>query len=166
MASPSDPGPPLSLFDRLLDEESAQDRLAAGGASDRFQYLKDCVRRDLEALLNSRRRYLSTPRGLTEVEDSVFTYGIPDFSGANLASDEQREAFRAAVEEALRRHEPRFHSVAVTLTDNTTALERVLRFRIEASIQLPGESEPVVIFDSILEPVAYSVAVASGDGNG
>jgi type VI secretion system protein ImpF len=156
----------LSLMDLLLDEGPEQDRLAAASALDRYHYLRNCLRRDLEMLLNTRRRCLSVPKDLREVEDSLLTFGIPDFSGANLSSEGQRELFRQAVEDAIRRHESRFYSVVVTLLENSESLDRTLRFRIEAFMRLDETSEPELVFDSVLEPLTCGIAVNNGNANG
>lgn len=166
MALSSDDHVSFSLLDRLMDERPDQDRIATGAMPERLRYVRDSIRRDMEALLNMRRRCVSTPEHLGEVRESVLNFGVPDFSGANLASEEQRQAFRRTVEEAVASFEPRFHSVEVELLGNSDPLDRTLRFRVEAYVQVSPDSEPQIVFDSVLEPVTSSVAVAGGDANG
>jgi type VI secretion system protein ImpF len=85
-------------------------------------------------------------------------FGIPDFTGANLASAESREQFRRVIETVIRKYEPRFKTVRVTLLDNVEPLDRTLRFRIDALLYAEPSPEPLV-FDSLLEPVSRSVQV-------
>ncbi len=151
-----------SLLDRLIDEhpELRQDPPKHHG-----QYLAElrrAVRRDLEALLNTRQRCISAPANLTELQTSFVNYGIPDFSGLNLTTEAQRETFRATIEGIIRRYEPRFQKVRVVLLENVDALDRTLRFRIEALIYADPAPEPLV-FDSYLEPVTHSFAVTAKD---
>lgn len=166
MALSADDHVSFSLLDRLMDERPEHDRMATGTMPERLRYLRDSIRRDMESLLNMRRRCLSIPEHLTEVRDSVLNFGIPDFSGANLASEDQREAFRRTIEDAVTSFEPRFHSVAVELLTNADQLDRTLRFRVEAYVQVSPDSEPQIVFDSVLEPVTSSVAVTSGTAHG
>lgn len=141
------------LLDRLLaGEREPQSR------GPQLAELKRAVLRDVEALLNTRQRCLSPPAGLGELQTSLVNYGIPDFTGMNLASAEQREAFRRAVEEVLRRYEPRFRRVSVVLLDSPGSLERSLRFRIDALLQ--ADPDPLaLLLDTELEPVNQTFSV-------
>lgn len=161
-----DPDQPLvvSVFDRLLD-----DNVVTGiePSKSRGQYLTDlrsALRRDLEALLNTHQSWVAPPDDLAELETSLIDYGLPHFLGLQVASDAAREQFRAEVEALLRRFEPRFTRVTVTLVDNADTLERTLRFRIDALVHAEPDLEPVS-FDSMLEPVhrRFAVTAASGD---
>lgn len=140
-----------SVLDRLLDDEPEVKREPARSRNQLLRQLKQAVRRDLENLLNTRRRPLTWPPEMAELEQSLVNYGIPDFTGANAASAEIREDFRRIIETIVRQYEPRFHTVEVHLLDNTEPLERKLRFRIDALLKADPAPEPVV-FDTVLEP--------------
>jgi type VI secretion system protein ImpF len=150
-----------SVLDRLLDDEPENPREAPPSRTQVLRELKRAVRRDLEDLLNTRRRCLPWSDGLAELERSLVNYGIPDFTGANMCSAEVREEFRRTVEEVIRRSEPRFKSVSVRLLDNTEPLDRTLRFRIDALLRADPAPEPVV-FDSALEPGTGTFEVKGG----
>jgi type VI secretion system protein ImpF len=120
------------------------------------------VRRDLEALLNSRRPYHLWSPDLDELDRSLSGYGLPDFTGADLASDEAREDFCRTIETTIRRFEPRFKSVSVGLVENSDPNDRTLRFRIDALLRVDPAPEPVV-FNSVLEPVTSNVKIGSAD---
>jgi type VI secretion system protein ImpF len=154
----------LSLFDRLIDENPDASHDSSKSRGQHLRELRDSVRRDLENLLNTRHRCLSWPEGSDELELSAVNYGIPDFTGADLASADRRDEFRATIEDVIRRYEPRFVSVHVTLLDNSEPTDRTLRFRIEALIYADPAPEPLV-FDSYLDPANRGVAVLS-DRNG
>lgn len=148
----------LSVFDRLLDDDPAnpnERRLTAGKAIDG---LRDAIRRDLEALLNTRPCSTTWSAEFSELGNSILNYGAVPVTGADLGGDDNRERFRAAVEHAIRRFEPRFLRVSVTLVDDKERIERTLRFRIEALVQAKPMPEPLV-FDSVLDPSTQGVTV-------
>lgn len=152
-----------SLLDRLLDYDPGVEKDPPVSPAQATRELHNSVRRDLETLLNTRRRNADTPAGFTELDKSLVNYGIPDFTGANLASADSREEFRRAIESTIRKYEPRFKSVRVILLDNVEPLDRTLRFRIDALVHAEPAPEPVV-FDSVLEPVTRSVQVEGASG--
>jgi type VI secretion system protein ImpF len=120
------------------------------------------VRRDLENLLNTRQRALSWPKNLQELDCSLVSYGIPDFAAINLGSAEGRDEVRRVLELTIRRNEPRFQNIKITLLDNVEPLDRVLRFRIEALLRVEPTPEPVT-FDSVLEPVTGNFELKGRD---
>lgn len=146
------------LLDRLIDLDPDSTSDPPAGRARRLEELKASVRRDLEALLNTRWRCVSPPAGMTELGQSLVNYGLEDFTSADMASDEQREALRRAIEGAIRRNEPRLHGVVVTILDTEDSLERTLRFRVEAVLRADPAPEPVD-FDTVMEPVSRSFAI-------
>jgi type VI secretion system protein ImpF len=153
-----------SVLDRLVDANPELEREPTKSRGQHLAELRQSVRRDLEWLLNTRRRCLGWPGDLGELEESLVNYGIPDFTAASMSSEDQRDQFRAAVETVIRRFEPRFQRVEVILLDNSDQLDRTLRFRIEALIYADPAPE-AMIFDSVLEPSTRAFQVVSkGDG--
>lgn len=148
----------LSVFDRLLDDNPADlsERTLASGKA--LEGLRDAMRRDLEALLNTRPCSTTWSAEFSELSNSILNYGALPVTGAELGSDNNRERFRAAVEQAIRRFEPRFLRVSVTLIDDGERIDRTLRFRIEALVQAKPMPEPLV-FDSVLDPSTLGVTV-------
>jgi type VI secretion system protein ImpF len=150
----------LSLFDRLLDDDpgsAVEQRKSRGKA---LEDLRDRLRRDLEALLNTRSSSAVWEPAFTELDESILNYGVATVTNAALSVDENRERFRAAVEQAIRRFENRFLKVSVTLLDDPERIDRTLRFRIEALIHAKPAPEPLV-FDSTLDPSTQGVTVSS-----
>jgi type VI secretion system protein ImpF len=160
--------PPLpSILDRLRDDE-AVDALTGPNASvsRQVEALRRAVRRDLEMLLNTRVRCISPPADLDEVRTSVVNYGTPDFTGEDMAAPEHREGLRKAVEDAIRRFEPRFLQASVSIVgDSADPEERRMCFRIEALMRAYPSPEPVV-FDSFMDPVTRDMEVRPGDHGG
>ena len=151
-----------SLLDRLLDDNPGVEKEASITPQQSLRNLHQSVRRDLEALLNTRRRCGSYPMQLKELDKSLVNYGIPDFTGANLSSPDSRSEFVAVIESVIRRYEPRFKSVRATLLDNVEPLDRTLRFRIDAVVYAEPAPESLV-FDSSLEPVTGNVELKDAE---
>lgn len=147
-----------SVLDRLLDDDPATSRDPPQSASQVLRELKRSVRRDLENLLNTRRRCMSWPSHLTELERSLVNYGLPDIAGMDLAAVREREGLGRLIEAVIRRFEPRFKTVHVEMLENADPQDRVLRFRIDALLRAEPAPEPVV-FDSALEPATGNVEV-------
>lgn len=153
----------------LTDEpmrSSVLDRLHQGNVPGRFAgrqtlgQLVQSVQRDLEQLLNTRYRVSSWPPSLAELSRSLVNYGLPDFAGANMSSQSEREAFCRAVEDAIRWHEPRFLRVRVSLKESRDRLDRTLRFHIEAVVRAtPDPAE--VRFDSAVDPQSTRIHVTA-----
>jgi len=161
--APSPKGQPLlpSVLDRLMQPDAGTGGRGAGLREHRQRELKECIRRDLEDLLNTRWRASSWPPNLDELETSLVNYGIPDFTGANLGSPTNQEEFRRVLERVIRKFEPRFKSVKVHLLKNPDPLDRALRFRIDALVHADPVPE-AVIFDSELKPLTAGFEIKGG----
>ena len=142
-----------SVLDRLLDDAPEMQSEPATSRSQVLRELKIAVRRDLENLLNTRRRFREWPEELTELNKSLVHVGIPDFTSGNMGSAAAREECRRTVEEAIRTYEPRFKAVEVQLPENVESLDRTLRLRIVGTLYAEPAPEPVV-FDSVVEPTS------------
>lgn len=138
-----------SVLDRLLDFEPKESKEAPKSRSKSLRELKLSVRRDLEWLLNTRCYPEDVDPGLEEVLKSVIFYGLPDFTGVSAKSHIEQKRLSQAVESAIKNFEPRFIDLKVTLEpiDN---IDRLLRFRIEARLDIDPVPEPIV-FDTVLQ---------------
>lgn len=150
-----------SVLDRLLDDDPGVSAEPTKNRSQMLRELKVSVRRDIESLLNARRRNVVLPPGLPELANSLLTYGVPDFSGTGPATDAQRNAFCRMLESVIKQGEPRLLRVGVSLAGDADATDRTLRFRIDALLRADPSPEPVV-FDSTLEPATHQFAVQGG----
>ena len=151
--------PVLSVLDRLLaptGEEVSAAQAVPKGRRAALRDVREAVERDLEMLLTTRQRWLAWPNTLEALNASIVNYGIPDFSGANLATQSAQDEFRRSVEAAIRAFEPRFKRVSVQVIEPGQTLDRRFRLRIEALMLV--DAEPI-IFDSVLDPVTRSFAV-------
>ena len=151
-----------SVLDRLLDEMPLADKTAKPSRGALVSAIRQTLQRDLEWLLNTRRRPSGAPgKDLPELKTALPAYGIPDFTTRDLATETQRKAFALALEQAIRHFEPRLTSVSVSVADRG-GLERRLRFRIEALIRVEPAPEPV-IFVSQLDPATHNFTIRPAD---
>jgi len=146
-----------SILDRLIDDDPASQTDPHVTPRREMKQLQLAIRRDLNDMLNTRQRCLSTPAELKELCDTILNYGLPDLAGLNLAAYEDKDVVLRAVDQAVRRFEPRFKSVAVKHNDGPGE-QRTLRFEIDASVHADPEPERVV-FDSQVDPVLRNVDV-------
>ena len=138
-----------SILDRLIDlepgvsREPVQYRLLTIGRA------KASVVRDLENLLNTKRSILAPPAAYREVNNSVFVYGLQDFTSQNPRSPMVRQQLRQQIERIISRFEPRLKNVKVNL-EMAAQNERNLRFRITALLVADPVTEPVT-FDTYFD---------------
>ena len=147
-----------SVLDRLLDSEPGKQTETRRSRTQDLREIRESVRRDVEHLLNVRRRCLSVPKALVECNQSLLNYGMPDLTNVNAFSQSARSDLCRLIETLLQRFEPRFKSVSIKLLDNADPLDSTLRFRIEALMHAEPAPEPIV-FDSFVEPVTRNVAL-------
>jgi len=145
-----------SILDRLIDDEPDnshepdQERFLIG-------QIKDTVARDLENLLNARRHILAPPVSYREVNNSLFVYGLPDYTSRNPGNVSVRSQLRLEIEKTISRFEPRLRNVAVHI-DSRTANTRDLGFRITAVLVVNPITEPVTFDTSFdLNRSKYSI---------
>ena len=150
-----------SVVDRLIEEPAAGGARAFDRDVDDVAQQGRNVARDLEHLLNTRRRCLGPPPSeYKELNASVIEYGIPDFTGLNMSLPSERERTRATIERAIRQFEPRLKNVVVTVLTNVDRADRRLRLRIAGVLR----SEPVperVEFDSEVDPSTTTVSISN-----
>lgn len=150
------------LLDRLIDDAPDQERDPPMSAAESMSLLRQSVRRDLEALLNARRRWRSWPDSLTELKVSPVGFGIPDFAAGAFGDPKRRQELRAEIEETIRRFEPRFLSVRVHLIETRERLETTLRLRIDAVLHAEPAPEAIT-FDTLVDPTMDDVTVRANE---
>ena len=141
------------LIDRLCDRENDRDRdrsIPVSPGSDPYRTrsasvrgLKAALRRDLEWLLNTRRNPNAAPESLAELSQSLFNYGLPDFSALSVNSPKDRQYLLIEIERTVALFEPRLRNVRVGLVEGTGTASRTVRFQIEGSLQMDPSPEHV-----------------------
>ncbi len=137
-----------SVLDRLIDYEPRESREAPKSRSASLEDLKQSIRRDLEWLLNTR-CHTEGDELLVEAKRSVAFYGLPDIIGVNAKNHAEQQRLIKAMDGAIRYFEPRFLNLKVTM-EPVNNVDRQLKFRIEASLDVEPAPEPIV-FDTVLQ---------------
>ena len=145
------------ILDRLIDDEPEITSEPPVSRMKSLRQLKNSVKRDLEWLLNSRSVIDDIPADLKELQRSVFVFGIPDFTSANVSSLNDQIRIRRIVLAAIEAFEPNLRDVAVTV-ERGREFERSLHFRISANLQVEPDPEPVT-FDTTLHPWSVEFTV-------
>lgn len=151
----------LSLLDRLLDDAPEMDRDRPLSAGEALIVLRRAVRRDLEALLNAKRRWKTWPRNLGELSTSSLAFGVPDFTSGAMGDAGTRDAFRAEVERLIKVFEPRLASVSVSLVPRDDKLDATLHLRIEGLLHAEPAPEPIS-FDTLVDSTTAEIEVKGG----
>ncbi len=152
----------LPLLDRLIDADPAEPADRPLTASAAMTALRASVCKDLEELLNTRRRWQSWDPHLSELERSLVGFGLPDFAAGAFNDPRHREELRRLVEGCIRRFEPRIASLRVTLLA-TTDQSSTLRLRVEALLKADPAPEPIT-FDTLVDLLTKNVTVAEQEG--
>ncbi|MBY5461041.1 type VI secretion system baseplate subunit TssE [Rhizobium leguminosarum] len=152
-----------SILDRLIDE--APDRSADPPMSfvDQVRDVREAIRRDLEALLNTRRCPATPPAALSELKDALVSYGVDGIVSANLMTDQAKLKLAQAIERRIALFETRLSDVRVTILKSRTMTERALRMRIQATFRL-HEGMPPISFESTIDPSTQRFLVETAHG--
>ena len=150
------------LLDRLIDEAPDQARDPTVSVADTMAALRQSVRRDLEALLNARRRWRSWPKSLT-------SWPPRRSATAFRTSPRARSTTRAGARNCGWRSRTRSAAssrascrCACNLVDTRDQLETTLRLRIDAVMH--AEPAPkAVTFDTVVDPTTDNIVVRPGN---
>jgi type VI secretion system protein ImpF len=134
-----------SILDRLLQTGEPEPRTESEAA----RAFRASVLRDVEWLLNTRSVMRPASEHLTELQDSVYHYGLPDITSKNADSPADRRIVLRKVAECIERFEPRLASVRVVEQAHEEQ-SRQVRFQVEALLRLPTP-EPF-FFDTVFDP--------------
>jgi len=138
-----------SILDRLIDLDPDVSRESVPFRLQDIRQVKTSVVRDLENLLNTKWLVAEPPGAFRNLRESLWLYGLRDFSADNPKAPAVRQQLRREIERTISRFEPRLRSVSVQL-DAESEKERTLRFRISAMLIVEPLSEPVT-FDTVLD---------------
>ena len=139
-----------SLLDRLIDRDPAAGSDASTTRAQSIRQLKASLRRDLEWLLNTRRNPEAAPESLAEVSQSLFNFGLPDFSALSLNSPRDRGQLLVQLERTVAIFEPRLKDVRVSLVEAPGGTSRTVHFQIEGLLEMDPAPEQVS-FDTTLQ---------------
>ena len=151
------------LLDRLLDADPDRREDPLLRPTDQVRLLREAIRRDLEALLNTRRPPTTPPRQHAHLERALVSFGVEGFVAASLGTDAAKMRFARAVERRISLFETRLSHVKVTVLKNRIERERTLRMSIQASFRL-DEAMPPVRFESTVDPTSHRIEIEAFHG--
>src|SRR5580704_7378458 len=140
----------LSFLDRLIDLDP---KVASDGPPSRaksVRQLKASLRRDLEWLLNTRRRPDAAGSEFRELEKSLFNFGLPDITSIAHDSAQDRHRLNRMLEQTLVTFEPRLSRIRVVPLAEASGAKHILRFQIEALLDMDPAPE-MIMFDTVLQ---------------
>jgi type VI secretion system protein ImpF len=138
-----------SILDRLIDDEPevSTEGLHSRGVSMRL--VESSLLRDLENLLNTRRNILEPPAAYGELNRSLYTYGLRDYTAENPNNPAVIQNMRREIAQSIALFEPRLKNVVVQIDAGREGRE--LFFRIVGTMVVESFAEPVA-FDIQLDP--------------
>jgi len=140
----------LSFLDRLIDLEPKSANEGPPSRAKSVRQLKASLRRDLEWLLNTRRRPDAAGSEYRELEKSLFNYGLPDITSIAHDSHQDRQRLNRMLEQTLAIFEPRLSRIRVVPLEELTGAKHILRFQIEALLDMDPAPE-MITFDTVLQ---------------
>ena len=141
----------LSLLDRLTDSDPKSPSAEVPPTrAESVRILRSGVRRDLEWLLNTRRNPDDPGAALVETENSLYNYGLPDFSSYSIASMKDQSKLVRVLQAAVKVFEPRLANIRVVPIEINPKGLRTLRIRIEGLLLMDPAPEHIS-FDTTLQ---------------
>jgi type VI secretion system protein ImpF len=138
-----------SILDRLLDDNPGLSQESVRERRISFGQIEKWLIRDLQNLLNSRQMVVSVPPGFGNLNRSLVSYGLRDFTAQNPVSDPVRQQLRQEIERVISSFEPRLRNVTVRL-DTPSEKGQSLRFRVTGVLVAEPLEEPVA-FDTYFD---------------
>ncbi len=138
-----------SILDRLVDDEPGVSHEPVRYGLLNIGQIKASVVKDLENLLNTKRHIVPPPVAYRQVNNSLFVYGLRDFTAQDPRGPSVKQQLRQDMEKTIARFEPRLKNVTVHL-EAPTQNERNIRFRISGMLVVEPMSEPIT-FDTYFD---------------
>jgi type VI secretion system protein ImpF len=145
------------LFTQSLMERLSEKQDWPNTRTGSLRFLKESVRRDLEAVLNSRRTLARELDGYNEAAGSVLNYGIEDVSVLRSTVDGYIHEMQRIVQQCISQYEPRLTDVSVSV-EGGDLLKREIRLHIEAHLPLHPSVE-MISFDTVFDVTSETYLV-------
>ena len=145
---------PFGLF---LMERLSERREQPRAKTASLRVLKEAIRHDLEAVLNTRRPMARLVEPFPETRGTVLDYGLEDFSDLHDTTKGHLLAMQQAVERCLAEFEPRLQDVTVNVQKGFTE-KRELHLHIEARLPLYPSVE-TIFFDTVFDLTSQTYLV-------
>lgn len=152
----------FSVFDRLLDNEPERLTERPVSLSHQIEQEREFIRRDIETLLNTRPAQGELPVQLTELANSVLSYGVGSFVSLGLGNNEAQLTLANKLEPIIAHIEPRLSDIHITLYKDYNSSQRALKMRIEGRFRIQEQSQ-AVFFDTSLDYSSQQFTVEVSD---
>ena len=129
----------LSVFDRLC---RADEHGMIGGQMNDIDIVRRSVLRDVENLLNTRRKVTLPTAGFHHIESSFYLYGLKDFVAQNPKNPKVRMALKQNIEQTITKFEPRLINLSVDLNQEM-GNEHHICFSVNAMLYADPVQEPI-----------------------
>jgi type VI secretion system protein ImpF len=153
----------LSFLDRLIDFEPKAPADPPPSRAKSIRQLKASLRRDLEWLLNTRRRPDPAGSEFKELEKSLFNYGLADVTAMSWSAHKDRLSLTKQIEQTVGIFEPRINRIRVVSLDSEPGAKHVLRFQIEGLLDMDPAPE-LITFDTVLQLSSGEYQVGGAPG--
>lgn len=144
----------MGLQPSLLDTLQGLAQATPHGVQQDLGQVKESVRRDLEHLLNARRRPDELPEPCKRLQRALPVYGLPDLTNFGFWSETGRLVFKRCLETAIADFEPRLDTVRVELLDEERHLTRRVTVRIHGRLKVDPAPQAVT-FKYLVEPKTF-----------
>ena len=153
----------LSFIDRLIDHDPTNANDGPPSRARSVRQLKTALRRDLEWLLNTRRRPDPAGPEFKELEKSLFNFGLPDVSSLSWDSQRDRTSLTKKIEEVVATLSRRISRLKVVPIESAPGAKHVLRFQIQGQLDMDPAPE-LIAFDTVLQLSSGEYQVAGDPG--
>ncbi|AXC13370.1 ImpF [Acidisarcina polymorpha] len=137
------------LFAQSLMERLSEKQEWPTTQTGSLRLLKESIRRDLEALLNTRRPMTMELGGYSEAAASVVNYGLEDLTSLRATRSGYLLEMQRSIQQCLTEYEPRLTEVTVRVQDGDF-VNREIRLHIEANLPVYPSVEAVT-FDTVFD---------------
>jgi type VI secretion system protein ImpF len=120
--------------------------------------IREALRRDLEAVLNTRRQMGTSLDGYEHVSSSVLNYGLEDLTNISTDREGYLVQMQRAIQNCLAEYEPRLTDVSVTVGDLSEASSHEVTLRITAHMQLYPGTE-LIFFNTVFDIASETYSV-------
>lgn len=129
----------LSVFNRLC---RADEPGMIGGQMNDIDIVRRSVLRDVENLLNTRRKVVIPTAGYHHLKNSIYLYGLKDFVAQNPKNPQVRKALKQNIEQTIAKFEPRLLNLSVDLNQDM-GNEHHICFSVRAMLYADPVQEPI-----------------------
>lgn len=112
--------------------------------------LYEDIRINLQRILNTRILGVHWPNHYDQLTQSILNYGIDDFTHSYFGTKQSQQELCKRLSDIIATYEPRLCAVQVEALESDIAIDRLLKIRIEADINLVPTPIPA-IFESCLD---------------